>query len=71
MGTNKYMADMMIVQSGDRWKAMRTLATPVFTSGKLKSMVPLIDRVSIMSDFFFIAKYLWNYAHTKYANISR
>lgn len=57
MGTNKYMADMMIAQSGDRWKAMRTLATPVFTSGKLKSMVPLIDRVG---DAF--VKHLESYA---------
>ena len=57
IGTNKYLADMMIVLSGDRWKAMRTLATPVFTSGKLKSMVPLIDKVSAMPDFRILQKY--------------
>lgn len=45
MGSNQYVSDMMINISGDRWKAMRTLASPVFTSGKLKSMVPLIDNV--------------------------
>ena len=31
--------------SGDEWKKMRNMTTPVFTSGKLKLMVPHIARV--------------------------
>ena len=49
MGTNKYIADMLVTLTGDRWKTMRTLATPVFTSGRLKAMVPLIDTVLALS----------------------
>jgi len=45
IGTNKYVNNMLISLKGDKWKAMRTLASPVFTSGKLKGMVPLIDSV--------------------------
>ena len=35
----------MINFSGDEWKKMRNMTTPVFTSGKLKLMVPHIARV--------------------------
>ena len=34
---------MLFCVSGERWKALRTLATPVFTSGKFKAFVPLFD----------------------------
>ena len=46
MGSNKYVNDMLIVLGGDRWKAMRSVASPIFTSGKLKGMLPLIQNVS-------------------------
>ena len=45
-GTDKYFKDMLLILTGDRWKAMRTLATPIFTSGKLKGMTPIIESVS-------------------------
>ena len=45
-GTDKYLNDMLLILTGDRWKAMRTLATPIFTSGKLKGMTPIIESVS-------------------------
>ena len=33
--------------TGDAWKKMRTLSSPVFTSGKLKLMVPHVNKVTI------------------------
>ena len=33
-----------IISSGEEWKKMRNMSTPVFTSGKLKLMVPHISR---------------------------
>jgi cytochrome P450 len=46
---NKYFMDMLTTMNGDKWKEMRTIISPVFTSGKLKTMMPIIHRVS----FFF------------------
>ena len=37
--------------TGDAWKKMRTMTSPVFTSGKLKLMVPHINKVSIQHCF--------------------
>ena len=43
---NKYLLNMLTTMSGDKWKAMRSTISPVFTSGKLKGIVPRIDNVS-------------------------
>ncbi len=43
--TNKYFMNMLTVMTGDKWKEMRTIISPVFTSGKLKSMMPIIHKV--------------------------
>jgi len=46
VGNNKYLQDMMFfLDDMERWKKVRTLASPVFTTGKLKGMVPLMDSV--------------------------
>ncbi len=42
---NKYTANMLTMITGEKWKKVRSLMSPAFTSGKLKAMVPLIQRV--------------------------
>ena len=46
-GPNKYLVNMLTTMTGDKWKAMRSTISPVFTSGKLKGIVPRIDKVSL------------------------
>ena len=43
---NKYFPKMLLELRGDHWKQVRSSLTPVFTSGKLKSMMPLIHQVA-------------------------
>ena len=43
---SKYNENMLSNLNGDKWKRMRRLVSPVFTTGKLRGMVPLIDRVN-------------------------
>ena len=38
--------NMLTMLKGDTWKATRATFTPIFTSGKMKAMVPLINAVS-------------------------
>lgn len=42
---NKYLMNMLTQLTGDQWKAMRSTISPVFTSGKLRSFVPQIEKV--------------------------
>ena len=42
---NKIMSNMMTALKGEQWKRVRSIMSPAFTSGKLKAMVPLIQRV--------------------------
>merc|ERR1719186_2200841 len=40
---------------GEQWKKMRSIVSPVFTSGKLKTMVPHIDKCASNLDEAFAA----------------
>lgn len=42
---NEIAANMMFLQKGPEWKAVRTKMTPIFTSGKLKGMFPIVQTV--------------------------
>lgn len=44
---DKIFAMFLSNMSGDGWKRMRNMATPVFTSGKLKLMVPHIHKSAL------------------------
>ena len=37
--------NMFIFQKGDSWKAQRAMMSPVFTTGKLKLMFPLLLKI--------------------------
>ena len=43
--SNKYFLDMLLVMEGEKWKTMRNILSPVFTSGKLRNMMPIIHKV--------------------------
>jgi len=43
---NHYMAKMLTELTGKEWKRTRASLTPIFTSGKLKGMVPLMHKVA-------------------------
>jgi cytochrome P450 len=38
---------MLVSLKGETWKAMSTITTPVFTSGRLKGMLPIMHRISV------------------------
>merc|ERR1711970_553185 len=50
------IANMFLTNlKGEQWKKMRTIVSPVFTSGKLKGMVPIIDKCANNLDEVFEA----------------
>ena len=47
---NKIISKMLFALRGNEWKKTRANFTPVFTSGKLKSMIPLMHKVADKCD---------------------
>lgn len=45
VGDNPYIRNLLSFMPGDKAKTMRRLMSPIFTSGKLRGMVPLIDQI--------------------------
>jgi hypothetical protein len=57
--SNKYFMEMLTMMTGERWKTMRNIMSPVFTSGKLRNMMPIIHNVRIKKknfSFLFFSK---------------
>ena len=42
---DKIFHQMFMFAKGDEWKSGRSMMSPVFTTGKLKMMFPLLERV--------------------------
>ena len=42
---DKIFSQMFMFSKGDDWKSGRSMMSPVFTTGKLKLMFPLLERV--------------------------
>lgn len=43
-GRDWYLHNMLSGKTGSEWKALRALVSPIFTSGKIKHMFPLVCR---------------------------
>ncbi len=43
---NKIVANMLTAIKGEKWKKVRSMMSPAFTSGKLKAMFPFIEKVT-------------------------
>ena len=41
--TSKYFKNMLSVMTGSRWKSARNMLTPIFTSGKIKATMPIVN----------------------------
>ena len=50
---------MLFVLEGETWRETRHASTPVFTSGKLKKMSRLINKVSVARWQNFIPSFSW------------
>lgn len=44
--SNKHFSNMLTVLQGDKWRAMRSILTPIFTSGKIKATMPMVNQAA-------------------------
>jgi cytochrome P450 family 6 len=51
--SNKHFKTFLTVLHDDKWKSMRNMMTPIFTSGKIKATLPLVNEAA-----FALTKYL-------------
>ena len=51
---DRIIGNMFMFQKGDMWKTKRSMMTPVFTTGKLKLMYPLLLKVRYVINLFKI-----------------
>ena len=42
---NRYFSNMLTMMNGEKWKYFRSIFSPVFTSGKLKAMTVMLNKV--------------------------
>ena len=52
---NDMFCNMLTMLKGEQWKGMRMVMSPVFTSGKLKLMAPIIDKARLIINCSYIA----------------
>ena len=43
---NKHFTNFLTVLQDDKWKSMRNMVTPIFTSGKIKATLPLVNEAA-------------------------
>ena len=43
---NKHFSNLLTMMKDDKWKIMRTMLTPIFTSGKIKATLPVVNEAA-------------------------
>ena len=50
---NKHISNILTVLKDEKWKSMRNMLTPIFTSGKIKATLPLVNEASTALTKYF------------------
>ena len=43
---NKYFSNTLMMLEGDQWRQVRSMVSPIFTSGRLRGMNPTINKIA-------------------------